>query len=228
MYTIYKIVNNINNKIYIGLTSNSIEQRFHQHINRSNQKEEKHRPLYYAFNKYGIENFSIEEIETNIQTKEEANLKEQYWIKKLNSFGQNGYNATIGGDCGSSFKKAVVQINPDTLTIVNSFESTHEAARFLNKDNAHISDACLKKRKSAYNFLWAFKDDIKEDTDLKKFFNLKPKVLQINKQTNEIIASFKSCYQAGKKLNINPSHIQRVCNGERKTTGGFKWKYQGQ
>jgi len=51
----------------------------------------------------------------------------------------------------------------------------------LNKDNAHISDACLKKRKSAYNFLWAFKDDIKEDTDLKKFFNLKPKVLQINK-----------------------------------------------
>mgnify|MGYP001102130193 CR=1 FL=1 len=48
-------------------------------------------------NKYGIENFIIEELE---QVKDENLLSEReiYWIKELETFGNNGYNATSGGD----------------------------------------------------------------------------------------------------------------------------------
>lgn len=48
-------------------------------------------------NKYGIENFIIEELE---QVEDETKLDEReiYWIQELQTYGSNGYNATKGGD----------------------------------------------------------------------------------------------------------------------------------
>lgn len=63
MPSIYKITNNINNKMYIEKTSNSIEKRFEEHIKDSKKERCEKRPLYDAMNKYGIEHFTIEEIE---------------------------------------------------------------------------------------------------------------------------------------------------------------------
>lgn len=52
------------------------------------------RPLYDAMNKYGVENFIVEELE---YVKDENILSERevYWIKELETY---GYNATKGGD----------------------------------------------------------------------------------------------------------------------------------
>ena len=47
-------------------------------------------------NKYGINNFIIEQIE-EVDTDEEACEKEKYWIEFYGSF-KYGYNATKGGD----------------------------------------------------------------------------------------------------------------------------------
>ena len=57
-YYIYKIVNMINNKVYIGKTYD-INKRFNTHI--KNAKNKLNRRLYDAMNKYGIENFTVEE-----------------------------------------------------------------------------------------------------------------------------------------------------------------------
>ena len=99
---IYKITNKINNKIYIGQTSHlSIQERFSEHIRDSKKERCEKKPLYDAMNKYGIENFEIEEIE-QVSNGEIANEREQFWIKKLRTyigfFDCNGYNATLGGD----------------------------------------------------------------------------------------------------------------------------------
>lgn len=48
-------------------------------------------------NKYGIENFIVEEIEY-IKDNNKLEEREIFWIKELGTFGKNGYNATIGGD----------------------------------------------------------------------------------------------------------------------------------
>lgn len=68
---IYKIVNDINNKIYIGKTEFNIEKRFKEHCQDS-KKGYENRPLYKAMNKYGIEHFSIEKIEecNNLEERE--------------------------------------------------------------------------------------------------------------------------------------------------------------
>ncbi len=63
MAYVYVITNNINNKQYVGKTNFSLQKRFQEHIRDSKQQNKEHRPLYNAFNKYGIENFSIDVLE---------------------------------------------------------------------------------------------------------------------------------------------------------------------
>lgn len=96
---IYKITNNINNKCYIGKSSN-IEERFQYHKKRYKNEKEWDKPLYKAFRKYGIENFSFEIIEEIEDYEHKSNEQEKYWIQYFNCYGDQGYNATIGGDGG--------------------------------------------------------------------------------------------------------------------------------
>ena len=91
MIGIYKIENQLNNKIYIGQSKN-ITQRWKEHRARYQIKDS---PLYRAIRKYGIENFSfevIEECEIN-----QLDEREIYWITFYNSY-KNGYNQTSGGE----------------------------------------------------------------------------------------------------------------------------------
>ena len=92
---IYKIYNDINDKLYIGKTVSSIEKRFQEHCDDSKKGRCEKRPLYNAMNKYGIEHFFIELIEEC--DLKELSEKEIYWIGYYNSY-KNGYNATLGGD----------------------------------------------------------------------------------------------------------------------------------
>ena len=93
MAYIYQIINDINNKIYVGKTEISLERRFYLHCKDAQTERCKNRPLYNAMNKYGFEHFHIEELEKTDSPDE----REQYWIEKLNTY-YNGYNATLGGD----------------------------------------------------------------------------------------------------------------------------------
>ena len=94
---IYCITNLINSKKYIGKTSTTIEERWKEHCNDSQKERCNKRPLYDAFNKYGIENFKIEQIE-EVKDNNLLNEREIYWIKELETYGSKGYNATSGGD----------------------------------------------------------------------------------------------------------------------------------
>lgn len=97
---IYKVTNNVNNKVYIGQSVFDIQKRFKEHLRDSRKESNSCRPFYDAINKYGQENFSIsiiEEVEN-----EKLNEREQYWISYFRSYigfeDCNGYNATLGGD----------------------------------------------------------------------------------------------------------------------------------
>jgi GIY-YIG catalytic domain len=90
---LYKITNNINNKVYVGKTYKSINSRFNGHKRDINRF--KSRPLYRAMLKYGIDNFSIELLGSYSEGILEE--KEVEAIKNFDSY-KNGYNATLGGD----------------------------------------------------------------------------------------------------------------------------------
>ena len=59
MAFIYKIVNDINEKIYVGKTTSSIEERFKEHCKDCLRTRKEKRPLYDAMQKYGKEHFQI-------------------------------------------------------------------------------------------------------------------------------------------------------------------------
>jgi hypothetical protein len=49
-------------------------------------------------------------------------------------------------------------------------------------------------------------------------------IIQLSKE-GHLIKEFKSITQAGRELNIPYQNIQKCCKGERKTAGGFRWKF---
>lgn len=53
----------------------------------------------------------------------------------------------------------------------------------------------------------------------------KKKVIQIDKDTDEIIKRFESIKLASRETGIRHGGISGVCNEHRKTSGGFKWKF---
>ena len=95
MNQLYKITNQINKKVYIGLTTQGVDRRWSEHVYRFNSGERDHK-LYLAMRKYGIENFKMETILT-VRFPETLPVLEVAYIKKYNSFNR-GYNMTIGGD----------------------------------------------------------------------------------------------------------------------------------
>lgn len=231
-YSIYKITNTMNDKLYIGQTAFGIEKRFKEHTNKAKSGNYNHRPLYSAMNKYGIENFNIELIENGL-SKEEANEREQYWISFYSTYNDNGYNATIGGDDGGTHSCTVYQIDMNTLKVIKKFESTREAARNYakNGNNAPINKVCLGKSNSAYGFYWCYENNYetfikeKELTNKTKETKKVKKVEQYDLTTNEIINTYDSAWLAENELNVTHGHIKRVCNGERKSYKGYGWRY---
>ena len=204
MAYIYKIINDINNKIYIGKTNFSIEKRFKEHCRDAFRERCEKRPLYDAMQKYGIEHFHIELIEETSNPEE----REKYWIEYFGSF-KDGYNATLGGD-GVRYKDydLVYKLYQEGKTI-------KEISEILNYDEKTCRNALDEHHIS-------HKERIKRKIQLSE-----KAIIQLDKDTEEIINIFPSIAAAYKSLNKQHSgHIASVCQGKRKTAYGFKWRYK--
>jgi group I intron endonuclease len=95
---IYKVINKINKKCYIGQTIKLLQKRKNDHHCQANLKSNN----YFArtLRKYGKDNFEWEVIE-KCNSKNELDEMEFHYIKQYNSFKPNGYNLTLGGDAGT-------------------------------------------------------------------------------------------------------------------------------
>ena len=51
-------------------------------------------------------------------------------------------------------------------------------------------------------------------------------VLQMDKNTNKVIAEFPSAMEVQRQLGYNQGNISECCNGKRNTAGGYKWRYK--
>lgn len=96
MNTVYMIYNNINDKAYIGITTqDNPRHRLYEHINRYRRGDRDHK-LYQAMRKYGAEAFSVVLL-CSVFRKEDLLLFEKAFIDFYDTF-ENGYNMTRGGD----------------------------------------------------------------------------------------------------------------------------------
>lgn len=207
MSYIYCITNLINGKRYVGKTTSSLKERFREHCVDSQRERCEKRPLYDAMNKYGIENFIIEELE---QVEDESLLseKEIYWIKELQTFGSNGYNATSGGDG----------------KILYDYKEIIELAN-LGYDSQQISDKIGCCRDTIYKVLRANGVKLKRTNS--------QAVIQYDLADNyvqtfySITEAMNWLYDHGfAKNNTGYSKITDCCKGKTKSAYKYKWKFR--
>ena len=206
MAYIYKITNKINGKIYIGQTSGSIEDRWRAHLADRNRRSYEKRPLYSAINKYGPENFIIEEIEEC--SIDEMSDREIYWIEYYGSF-KNGYNATKGGDGKPFLDRELI------IKTYNEVHSIQKVSEILKHDYGQIS-------KILHDNNVEIRDSMQVNREL-----YSKTIAQCDKETNEIIQVFPSIHAAASAIGKSKgcSHLTDAANGKRKSAYGYKWKF---
>lgn len=132
---IYIITNNINSKVYIGQTIQTLENRWKAHCRNKCSRNEMNMHIKRAILKYGKQNFSITELERCKVT--ELNEKEIYYIKLYNSYIE-GYNSTKGGKSGTKELKLDIEQQQDCIELYKLGFSLREVAKEFNVDKATI------------------------------------------------------------------------------------------
>ena len=103
---IYRAVNTVNGKSYIGKTEKTLEVRRDLHLATAKQKSQF--AFHRAIAKYGVDAFEWQVLET-CDSLDNLNAKEKDYIQLYESFGPEGYNMTAGGEGQSGW-------NPSTET----------------------------------------------------------------------------------------------------------------
>ena len=131
---IYKIVNLINNKVYIGQTARTLEERYKEHLNHA-KSHDRDGLLYKAMNKYGLENFKIsmlEEVDNN-----KLNEREIYYIALYKATQKRfGYNMTEGGNGISSLSPESEKLRADKIS--KALSGRKQSAELIEKRIAKL------------------------------------------------------------------------------------------
>jgi len=185
---IYKIWNDVNDKIYIGQTKDTIKNRWHGHMSAALNEKRSASHLYNAMRKYGREKFHIEElIKIESNTFEDLSVKvddlEILKIEEYNTYADNecGYNSERGG---TGKLKRISGRNvckyDDDLNLLETYDSLQEAGRRNNIDGSTIWAVCNHHYYRAGGFVWAY-----ENEEPRKPPARKEKVIKIVKHKKE-------------------------------------------
>lgn len=222
MIGIYKIENLINGKVYIG-QSTDIKERWasHKRIIFENNKEsniKKNYPLYLAFKKYGIENFSfeiLEECESSF-----LNEREIFYIQKYNSFidspNSNGYNLTLGGEGNQKITEE--QIN-QIILLWESGKSTGEIVKIIGLEK-HAIIRYLKLFSNTYTT---------EESERRGNINSglgHRKRIDCYDLWGNFIKTYPSIKEASLELKLNDGQISANCKGKIPRVNYYRFTYE--
>lgn len=201
MGCIYKITNLINNKVYIGKTSRSLETRWQEHRKNFYKLQDK-MAIHMAMFKYGPEAFDLEKIENCNESN--INEREQYWIDYYNSY-NNGYNSTLGGE-GS--------VKVDYQEVLSLWKQGLNLQQITNKMKID--------RHTASNILKIY--NITEKEIFRR--GIGRPVLQYTLD-GKFVNRFDSITDAVNNMGKNNiSAIKNCCNKTSKSAYNFLWKYE--
>lgn len=243
MYTIYKIINNINNKCYIGQTKTDLKERFRRHKNL------KSGTMYPIIKSFGAENFSIIPIDY-ADNKSESINKEVFWtlFYKANE-PDYGYNKMVGfslygrivseetrqkiseankgktgllGEKNPNYGKPLPQ--ETKIKISNTLKG-----KYVGEKNPwygkHHSSETLKKLSGENH--WTTRQQYPKSALKKKHDALYRKPSGRSRaircvETGEVLPFAKEFYY---KYGYQHSKILECCKGRRKTHHGLHWEY---
>lgn len=147
---IYMIKNLINGRIYIG-QSRHISERIKTHKKDLRNGYHHNEHLQNAYNKYGLDNFSFELVESC--SIEDLDERERFWIEYYGSF-ESGYNLTSGGESNKIISEESRKKNSEAVKALwqdpeikekwmasRNYKSGEENPNFGRE---HTKEACAK------------------------------------------------------------------------------------
>lgn len=223
MYKIYIYRNDINSKVYIGQTSKTLEERARNGLGYQGCTY-----FYNAIEKYGWSKFHGAILEDNL-TAEQANDREQFWIKYFKSndpkFGYNicsGGNNLIGIHRGKS--KRVFCIT--TQQWFNSLSDAAEWAGLARSQGGNIGLAASGKRMTAGEhpithkpLQWSYTEKMQQIQNIQS-----TRAQRVQDITTGIIYS--SLKEAMKLAHISQDALIKGCTtGQSVGRAKHQWKY---
>lgn len=208
---IYIIVNNLNNKVYIGQSTN-INQRFIDHFKESAINTRPY-PLHKDIAKYGKDNFSKKVLQ--YCDKQDLDYFERKWILKYRSENKPMYNVIDGAPTNAE----------------NMAEMKRKQFSKMNKENwqdpkyrakhSKLSSELQKERLKDPEYL------AKKSNDLKKYTDSIKKLIGQYDMNGKLIRTFKGVREASRATGIGSSQISAVASHKkyRKSAGGYRWEY---
>lgn len=115
---LYEIEDLINHKCYIGISSD-YQRRWKQHKRNafSEHSKEYEKPLYRAFRKYGLKNFSFQLLKSGLSVEKASESEKEEIIKQKSLASEWGYNISKGGMFGTSVSKYGAENSNAHLTV---------------------------------------------------------------------------------------------------------------
>lgn len=234
---IYRITNRINSYSYIGQTrSSSPISRFNTHVSNATKRNFFNNKFYNALSKYGRGNFIFEVIyECPCYC---LDFVEIYFIDKF----KPEYNISKGGASTKGFlgktlsckhKEALLQSNKKEIfqytldgQYVGKYSSISDYGN-LNKCNSKTISHCLRGiQKTALGYRW-FREYLGNKIEpLAPFKSVKARAIQLIDNEGNKIRRWDCMSDACKELNLDTGKVTLVCQGKRKTTKGFKFRYE--
>lgn len=221
---IYCIENITTNKKYIG-QSTDINDRWRKHISELNHNSHHNDYLQKAWNKYGEDDFEFYILE--YCNEDELDEKENYYINFYNTIDRKyGYNLKSGGQAHCHHTEEV----KNKISESNKKAYQNQELRELRSINAlkqwanpNIKEKIMGSNNGMYG------KHHNEETRQKISKNRSGISSHKRNRTPvfciELNRKFDDATEAGKELSLDGSAILKVCQGKRKTCGGYHWKF---
>lgn len=252
LYTVYMHTNKINNKVYVGITCEGIQQRWRNgkgYLRKDKDGKFKQPKFARAIEKYGWNNFEHIIFAENLNHDDACNMEKLLII--LWDAMDNGYNNTAGGEgtvgkknspeCRAKISESHIGMhsgekNPKARKVaqytingelIRVWDYMRQASRSLGISESSITMCCQQKvgYNTAGGFVWRYVEDC-------VIYKINPtglketKVVQLSKD-GELICIWDSIIQASRELGIDRTSISACCRRKPhcNTAGSFKWMY---
>lgn len=237
---IYKLIDPRDESVmYVGKTTESMSSKLNTHRASAKNRIDKRSLWIKELQSQGLApKYDIIEYVEEEQWPE----REEYWIKYYRKVNPKLCNLSAGrGMLGIKWNtkrreelsyiksKPVYQLDT-RFNILELHPSCKQASRNLGvKNPVNINIAARSRgKKSAYGFIWIYKQDYdmwKQDKIMAEY-KMNRYVRKVSQYTKEgvLIKEWISTVEAADKLGIKSSGIGRAKIGERKTYKGFIWK----
>lgn len=205
---IYKATSATTGKVYIGQTSQSLQERINQHNSHAYGCQYNYH-FHNAIRKYGVNDFDYEIIEDNITSKDALNERERYWISYYNSY-YEGYNSTMGGDGN---------VRRDDELVAKLFRDGHTTQEICEITGYHRGTVYKSYRAMA----------LTEENNGRKAEQTRQRCARIVEQytlDGKLIRVWSSATECGKSLG-NQGLISAICRQEENMLSayGYLFKY---